>query len=93
MKIKIIGIPPGFASEEIRMEWIDLEFESLGRETLGEDNGNYRAGTENLGGYRVKLSHALEVLKQNKKEKAYEYWSKFTDVIFLIFKKEICKEM
>lgn len=89
-RIKIVSAPPGFAPEEIRKEWIDIE---LPTEDAMDDGCGARSGHSNDGGYRVRPQDAIDALKLAGKTEAVNFWTPFANQRFFIFKKECCEEI
>ncbi len=52
-KIKIIDTPPGFAPEEIRLQWLGIEI-PLVENPIPEGEEIARIGNQNKGGYQVR---------------------------------------
>jgi hypothetical protein len=93
MKIKIVATPPGFAPEDIRKRWVGIVMPTLGKECSREANAGHRLGRQNLGGYKVRGSDAMQCLKTHDPI-AYEYWEQFClEDTVLIFKADVCEEV
>ena len=92
MKIRITAVPPGFAPEEIRAQWVGVEIpynpgrcDSLqGGDWVGEGNEN---------GYIVATDDAIKSLVNSGKAEAAEYWGAVLDLGggVLRFGKEYCE--
>jgi len=92
MKIRITAIPPGFAPEEIRAQWVGMEIPYVpGKYDLL--CGGIWSGDEQAGGYVVSTDEAIRLLLGLGKIGAAEYWkavlSRSGDV--LRFGKEYCE--
>ncbi len=88
-KIKIIAVPPGFAPEEIRKQWLDIEI-PLAQNPIPEGKEVARIGNDNTGGYQVKGVDAVQALKDAGKDEAANFWKTFSSGNFT-FKKEVCE--
>ncbi len=88
-KIKIIDIPPGFAPEEIRKQWLNVEI-PLAQNPILEGKEIARIGSDNAGGYQVKGVDAVQSLRDAGKNEAANFWEKYSSGNFK-FKKEVCE--
>ncbi len=96
--IEFIGVPPGYAPENIRKMWVGLMVPTLGRESaeLAPHLAHFglRDGVANAGGYRVLVRDALEALKKADKTLAFDYWCELYEPdAVLVFKAEVCREV
>ena len=88
-KIKIISTPPGFAPEEIREQWLNVEI-PLAQNPIPEGKEVARIGNDNAGGYQVKGSDAVQALRDAGKDQAADFWQAYASGNFK-FKKEVCE--
>ncbi len=87
-KIKIVGVPPGFAPEEIRRQWVGIEIPLLeAGENLSKEGW---VGTGNEGGYVVSGGDAITALRKAKKHEAATFWEGIVPAA-LRFNKQICE--
>lgn len=90
-KVKITEIPPGFAPEHIREQWLGIELQTQNEK---DDGSGLRTGMENAGGYKVKPEDALTALKDAGKDEAYDFWKpRLAGTSNLVFKTECCEEV
>ena len=87
-KIRIIGIPPGFAPKEIREQWVGIEIPLTNPIPKGKES--FCVGNSNKDGYQVKGTDAVEALINAKKTEAVNFWRPYSTGNF-VFKKEICE--
>ncbi len=87
-KMKIIAIPPGFAPEEIRKQWLGIEIPLLGKD---DQPTSLRIGNGNSGGYTVQTQDAIDALRASDKNEAAEFWEQFNLGSQLVFKTECCE--
>lgn len=88
-KIKIIDVPPGFAPEHIRKQWVGIEI-PLAQNPIPEGKEVARIGNDNAGGYQVKGVDAVKALKEAGKDEAADFWEDYSSGNFK-FKKEVCE--
>ncbi|MBP9836977.1 MAG: hypothetical protein KBC78_04060 [Candidatus Pacebacteria bacterium] len=91
MKIRIISTPPGsVAPEEIRKQWVGVEIPVA---EGGEPEGALWVGQQNVGGYVVSITDAIDALRTAGKERAAQFWEEIQASIGdkLRFKKECCE--
>lgn len=90
--IRIIVVPPGFAPEAIREQWLGLELPLATEETLRTcPPSNFRTGTENGDGYIVASRDGIAALSAAGKAEAAAFWGDYPGSFYLIFKKEVCE--
>lgn len=91
--IRIVSTPPGQAPEWVRKEWIGVEI-PLPEQKLSVIQMGVRGGkAENVGGYQVDTSKAIEAL-QKKSPKAAKWWEEnvpLTSIPLLVFSKDVCE--
>jgi hypothetical protein len=88
-KLKIVQIPPGFAPEHIRKQWIGVEI-PLAENPIPEGKEALRIGNDNAGGYQVKGTDAVKALRDAGKIEAADFWENYSSGMFK-FKKEVCE--
>ncbi len=94
--IHIIAVPPGFAPEHIREQWVgvtipmlDQEMWDLILETIPRAKEEFAEGS-NGNGYLVQREVAVEALREAGKEEAANFWrTPFGP--YLQFKREVCE--
>lgn len=90
--VRIITIPPGFAPEKIRKQWVGVELPLASDEEIAEDPpSGFGIGSDNTNGYLVLRDKAIEALRQAGKKEAADFWDSFPLGRFLRFKKEVCE--
>ena len=87
-KIRITSVPPGFAPEDIRKQWLGVEIPLTGFDNNPE---GLRMGIENMGGYKVNTQDAIDALRTAGKEDAANFWENFNLGSTLVFKQECCE--
>ena len=91
-KIKIVAVPPGFAPEEIRKEWVGVELPLATKKELDQDPMlQGRIGNQNVNGYVVLTSKAIVALRAAGKKKGADFWDSLGMGKYLEFKKEVCE--
>lgn len=94
MRIRIKATPPGQAPVSIREQWVDCVMETLGREDADKADRLLRAGTANIGGYRVRGAEAFKALMAKGAGAAAAFWASIVGMDNeLIFKAEVCEEV
>lgn len=88
-KIKIIEVPPGFAPEEIRKQWVGVEI-PLAENPIPEGRESFQIGNQNQGGYQVRGVDAVKALLDSEKKEAANFWRPYSIGNFK-FKKEVCE--
>lgn len=88
-KIKIIEVPPGFASEYIRKQWVGIEI-PLAKKPIPEGKETFQIGNQNADGYQVKGTDAVQALLNAGKQDAANFWKMYESGNFK-FKKEVCE--
>lgn len=89
MKIRIEAIPPGFAPEKIRKQWVGIEI-PLSDDGVILKDGRW-TGTENENGYVVFTADAVRALREAGRLDAAEYWEGISFLgSVLRFKRELC---
>ncbi len=89
--IRIISIPPGFASERVRQEWVGITIRQPSKEeqeavsrTIGPDSPSH-------GGYVVRGCDAVQALRDADKDEVADYWSAPIIPPHLVFARECCE--
>ena len=91
-RIRITSIPPGFAPESIRVQWVGVTIPLVTEEEKAQDPpSGISIGAANRGGYMVLTSKAVEALEAADKTEAKEYWGGLVLGSYLVFKKECCE--
>lgn len=95
-RIRIVNTPPGQAPEWVRKEWVGLEL-PVEEDSPGSEKSTQigaRGGKpENLGGYPIRTSDAINSLRE-KSQQAAEWWETnlpLEVVPTFVFKKEACE--
>ena len=88
-KIKITSVPPGFAPESIREQWVEIEI-PLAENPISDENVAMKIGNQNQNGYQVKGVVAVQALRDAGKDQAAEFWLPYSSGNFT-FKKEVCE--
>ena len=88
-KIKIIEVPPGFAPEYIRKEWVGIEI-PLAENYITKEKETLRIGNENADGYQVKGEDAVKALSEAGKAETALFWLPYASGNFM-FKKNVCE--
>jgi hypothetical protein len=88
-KIKIVQVPPGFAPEDIRKEWVGVEIPLADNPIIG-DKVVAKIGNQNKDGYQVRGVDAVQALLDAGKNEAADFW-KFYATGNFVFKKEVCE--
>lgn len=85
-------VPPGFAPEHIRKQWVGVEIRLPTQEEISIDPpSNMGIGNQNAGGYDVFGHDAVEALKSAGRYEAAEFWEGLVLGRYLRFKKEVCE--
>ena len=92
MNIRIVKMPPGFAPEEIRAQWVGVEIPYIPGECDSLKGGAW-TGEENGNGYIVTTDDAIKSLVDSGKVEAAEYWNEILSFGggVLRFGKEYCE--
>ena len=91
--IRIIATPPGQAPLWVREEWIGLVIPLAEHNVLGTQIGVNGGQPENLGGYKVRTSDAINQLKRKSTE-ASSWWEQsmhLPSIPQLVFAKDVCE--
>ncbi len=89
--IRIVKVPPGFAPELFRRDWVGVEIPLATAEELERDPpSRVGIGSENEEGYCVLRVRAIEALIRMKRLPAAGYW-KYVPDTYLVFHKDVCK--
>ena len=92
--VRIISTPPGQAPEWVRKGWVGVEIPLPEQISEGGIQVGVRGGkAQNVGGYRVVTSEAIEAL-QKKSPEATEWWMNnvpLSSISHLVFSKEVCE--
>ncbi len=89
ISVQIVGVPPGFAPEEIREQWVGIilgalsDYEISMRIRYGIDNAN-------VGGYVVPKLAAVTRLKLMGRTEATAFWMGFPFGRYIQFRKDVC---
>lgn len=89
MRVRIIQVPAGFASEEIRQQWVGVEMPVFEGE-LPRDG--MWSGAENVNGYVVAMSAAVKALQDAGKDDAANFWKHFSTPL-LRFNEQDCEPL
>lgn len=94
--IKITEVPPGFAAENIRKEWVGVKIPLPTQEEVDADPpSDYGIGNDNLGGYLVFTDSAINALIEHDKFRASAYWRDLKRDLqigkYLQFSKDCCR--
>lgn len=90
--VRITAIPPGFAPEDIRKQWVGVELPLASEEEIAQDPpSEFSISSDNTDGYLVLRDKAIEALYKAGKKKAVDFWSSLPLGRFLQFKKEVCE--
>lgn len=93
-KIRIIAIPPGFALEPIRSQWVGVEISLPTEEQVEEDPpSGFGIGDQNQDGYLVLTSDAIRSLENAEKHSAAAFWQSMGIGKYLRFSKDVCEEI
>jgi len=91
-KIKIIAVPPGFAPDKIRKQWVGVEIPLATKKDFAEDPvSGVTVVNENANGYVVLRSKAIIALYDAGRNEAAAFWESLPLGRYLEFKKEICE--
>jgi hypothetical protein len=83
--------PEGFAPLEIREAWVGCTIPFPTKEELARNPpSGMRAGSANVGGYRVTRKAAIRALRENEKDEAADFWDNLPFGEYLIFAKKVC---
>lgn len=90
--IVIREVPPGFAPLRIKEAWIGCKIPLATEQNLLDDPpSEIRIGSDNLDGYYVLRSKAIEALRQKGADEAVAFWDALPFYCsYLVFKKEVC---
>ncbi len=92
--IRIISTPPGQAPGWVREEWIGVEIPlSEDQSSTGVQAGVKGGEAENVGGYQVDTSDAMDALKAKSPEAA-EWWEENVPLHMipqLVFARDACE--
>ena len=90
--VRITAIPPGFAPESIRKQWVGVSLPLASADEIAQDPpSGFGIGSDNTNGYLVLRDNAIEALRKAGKKQAADYWDSFPLGRFLQFKKEVCE--
>lgn len=90
--IRIIAIPPGFAPEDIRKQWVGVEIRLPTQEEIDIDPPSpHSIGNENVDGHIVLRQDAIDALAAAGHQDAAGYWEMLVITRFLRFKQEVCE--
>lgn len=90
--IRIIAIPPGFAPEKIRKQWLGVVIPMPSEEEIAEDPpSGFGIGSDNVGGHLVLRTTAIKSLRDAGKDEAANFWDSLPLGRFLQFKQEVCE--
>ena len=89
--IRITAVPPGFAPEYIREQWVGVTIPMPSAQELAEyPVSDMRIGSENLEGYLVFREKAIEALMEAGKKEAALFWDGLLLGKYLQFRKDGC---
>ena len=90
--VRITAIPPGFAPERIRKQWVGVELPLASKKEIAQNPpSGFGIGSDNTSGYLVLRDNAIEALRQAGKKEAADFWGSLRYGRFLQFKKEVCE--
>ena len=90
--IRITSVPPGFAPEHIREQWVGVTIPMPSAQELAEHPvSEMRIGNDNLDGYLVFREKAIEALLEADKQEAALFWDDLLVGKYLQFKKDVCE--
>lgn len=90
--IYITAVPPGFAPEHIREQWVGVTIPMPSAQELEEHPvSEMRIGSENLEGHLVFREKAIEALMEAGKEEAALFWDELLLGKYLQFRKDVCE--
>lgn len=95
-RIRIVDTPPGQAPEWVRKEWVGLELpveENAPDPKEGIQFGVRGGKPENLGGYPIRTTDAINTLRK-KSPRAAKWWETNLPLEFiprLVFKRDACQ--
>lgn len=92
-KIRIVKVPPGFAPEHIRREWLGVEIPLPTQAELAENPPSaWEANEANSGGYIVFQDDAVKALLAAEKNGAAEFWEDLElPAPYLRFRRDCCE--
>lgn len=92
-KIRIVSIPPGFAPEAIRRQWVGVTIPLATDEEINEDPpSDMGIGSSNQDGFLVLRAKAIDALRAAGGIAGAEFWERIPGR-YLKFKKEVCEEV
>ncbi|MDR3548524.1 MAG: hypothetical protein P4M11_09720 [Candidatus Pacebacteria bacterium] len=89
--IRIISVPPGFASERIRREWVGITIRQPSKEEQEGVGRTIRPDSSSRGGYVVRGYDAVQALRDAGKDEAADFWSAPINPPHLVFARECCE--
>lgn len=92
--IRIVSVPPGFAPEAIRKQWVGIRIPlATKKERRLNPPSRFGIGSSNQGGFLVLRSKAVEALRDAGRNRAADYWGDTQLGYYLQFKKEVCEQV
>lgn len=88
--IYIFAIPPGFASEHIRQEWVGIQIPLAPPEEV-KANPPVAGTGENGDGYLVRRCDAIQALLIAGRREAANFWQSLPLGHYLVFSKRVCR--
>lgn len=90
-KVRITKVPPGFANEKIRAQWVGVEIPLVDGEEAAEAEARMDRTSASAGGYIVRGSDAVQALMDAGRHEAASFWGRPVPAPHLRFARDCCE--
>lgn len=90
LSVRIVEVPPGFAPEEIRQQWLGVILGALSDDQI-RPRTRYGIDNANVGGFTVPKSTAVKALRLMGRSEAAAFWMGFPLGRYIQFRKDVCQ--
>ncbi len=92
LSVQIVEVPPGFAPEEIRQQWVGIILDAFTQDEIRyRRRMRYGVDNANVGGFIVSRLAAVAALKLMGRREAADFWTGFSFGRYLQFRKDVCQ--